>query len=1669
MQSGTSAAATVAYNVSHQVLVLTNTPESSTALQTLKSLSERSGKSITKSVTAVKAVPANADSLFQVSGPLAQGQLVSAITQSKSLVQSIPQLYSIARQPHAFVLHVSAESRSFPDTYGDFSDIMAVRQTGFSLLSSSNVQEAQDLSIIAQAAAVKSRSPFLHFHDATRISQELNSISAVDTKTLNHLITQKDIADYQESISGARMSEEDQTDSSAEQVYLRYKSKPAATSQDIFAALSQTFTQFAEVTGRQYRALTYAGSPDATTVFVTMGAGAQVVASAVEAINKTDEFKALGALHVTVYRPWSDAEILAALPVSVTKVVVLEPTDEAGLTGSFNPLFLDIVGAIQAGGIARQHVDVASGRYGVGRLGVDFGLSEMNRIVRYVHGAQKIDRQFVILNAGADTAEVLRDRFAGQVLTVEEEDLASQDLYAENGTKQVIVVGEQSAQDAEKVAHKVVNGVKASKAQIYAIKPEASVAEAHVRLLSEDAVALPSFIIGADALVVGNPALLRHTDVQRLKSGGKVITASKSLEQSLSGDVKALLFKKAAQVILSEDAVKAFNGQHGEKFDIPASWSSASGTSSVATNGHSDFVKAAPAPVVESPYLRLLVQTFDKRLNIANGVNAESIWAPDTTSKDAASPEFGYGKLLAQAQRRQHFIKQVKRLLNDDKVSIPADLHKALSQWVVSVQPDASLSAQKQEALVSEILDLLAKYEPSHKELSDIYAQGDLLPSKSNWLIGSDTWAYDLGSSGVHHVITSGENVNMLIIDTATYSTPVQREQRKKDIGLYAMNYSSVYVASVAIYSSYTGVLHAMMEADAYNGPSIILAYLPQAGEGANPIEALKETKAAVDAGTWPLYRWNPTLELENKDPFILDSERIKRDLEEFLAKENHLSQLAAQQPDLSTVLVSSLESEALKRHEELKKNARDSYAKLLAGLSGNATGPPLTVLFGSDNGNAEGLAKKVAAKAKGRGLKVTLMAMDDFGDIQELANVSNLAIICCTAGQGEFPSNGREFWKALSSLNNGEIQLAETKFAIFGLGDSHYWPRPEDAGYYNKPGKQLDAKLESLGASRLTDLGLGDDQDADGFETGFNVWQPELWKALGVADAGGVDDEPPKFNDDLHKLNSNFLRGTIVEDLADESTGAVNEGNGKLLKFHGTYGQDDRDLREERRKMGLEKAYSFMIRVRVPGGVATPQQWLGLDELADKYTNGHLKLTTRQAFQFHGVLKKNLKTTIRGINQTLLSTLAACGDVNRNIMVNPNPHLSKIHAEVQAFAEKMMNHLAPKTSAYHEIWLDQKPVAGNAVQDFEPLYGPTYLPRKFKIVVAVPPNNDVDVFAHDLGYIAIVENEKLVGYNVTVGGGMGMTHNNKKTYPRPADVLGFCTPEQAVDVAEKVMTTQRDFGDRTNRKHARLKYTIDDRGLDWFKSEVESRLGYKLEEPRPYEFTDNADRYGWTKGVDDKWHFGMYIENGKVKDWPDMPCKTGLRELAKWHKGDFRLTPNQHLIIANVPEEDLEKTKEHLAKYNMDNLNFTGLRLNAMACVALPTCGLAMAESERYLPILVSKLENIIEQTGLRDDAITIRMTGCPNGCARPYLGEIAFVGKAPNTYNVYLGGGHRGERLNKLYKESLQEEDILKELEPIIKRYALERHEGEFFGDFVIRAGYVKKTITGKDFHDL
>jgi sulfite reductase (NADPH) hemoprotein beta-component len=537
-------------------------------------------------------------------------------------------------------------------------------------------------------------------------------------------------------------------------------------------------------------------------------------------------------------------------------------------------------------------------------------------------------------------------------------------------------------------------------------------------------------------------------------------------------------------------------------------------------------------------------------------------------------------------------------------------------------------------------------------------------------------------------------------------------------------------------------------------------------------------------------------------------------------------------------------------------------------------------------------------------------------------------------------------------------------------------------------------------------------------------------------------------------KSRSNYLRGSIVESLADGTSGTLAEDDTQLSKFHGFYQQDDRDIRAERTRQKLEPAHSFMIRVRVPGGIATSEQWLEMDRLAKEYANDSIRLTTRQAFQFHGVIKRDLKPTIAAINDTLLDTIAACGDVNRNVMCTPLAERSVMHADAYETAASLSAHLTPNTSAYHEIWLDKQRVAGgeDARIDHEPIYGATYLPRKFKIGIAIPPSNDVDVFSQDLGFVAIQKDGELAGYNVAVGGGMGMHHGEAETYPRVADVIGFCRPDQINEIAEQVVKIQRDNGDRSNRKHARLKYTIDDNGLDWFKTELHTRLGYELQAAAQYRFLSRGDEFGWTKDQSGKWHLTLFIPQGRVADVGEQKFLSALAAIAKVHEGTFRLTSNQNVIISSVAANKKKSIERLLQNHGVAPVEeLSPLKQQALACVALPTCALAMAEAERYLPDLTARVESLLEKHNLLNESLSLRITGCPNGCARPYLAEIALVGKAPGQYSLFLGGDGLGTRLNQLTHENVNEAEILNILDEHFAAFAARRKPGQSFGDFV------------------
>ena len=541
-------------------------------------------------------------------------------------------------------------------------------------------------------------------------------------------------------------------------------------------------------------------------------------------------------------------------------------------------------------------------------------------------------------------------------------------------------------------------------------------------------------------------------------------------------------------------------------------------------------------------------------------------------------------------------------------------------------------------------------------------------------------------------------------------------------------------------------------------------------------------------------------------------------------------------------------------------------------------------------------------------------------------------------------------------------------------------------------------------------------------------------------------------------KIEGDALRGTIVESLHDEITGSMREEDTLLMKFHGMYQQDDRDRREERAHKKLERLFSFMIRLRMPGGILTSEQWIALNEIAGKDSTDELKITTRQTIQLHGVLKSRLKPTHKAFNKVHLDSIAACGDVNRNVTCSPNPIQSPLHEEIFEYAARISDYLKPRTRAFYEIWLDEEKIVDKKLEE-DPLYKAAYLPRKFKIGICIPPNNDIDVFGNDLGLIAIIENNKLVGFNFAVGGGLAFTFGNPDTYARLATDIGFVDAgEKTFKAIYEVVTVQRDYGDRVDRKQARLKYTVDKMGVDKFKEEVEKRLGFKFQESKPYVFNKREDYYGWQKDAKGNWFYTLFVENGRVMDTEEIAIKTALLKIAKTGKVKFRFTANQKAIVSDVRPEDKNEINAILEEYKVieHTENASALRKNAMACVALPTCPLALAESQRYLPSLLTKIESLLSKHDLANENIITRMTGCPNGCGRSSVSEIGFIGTGPGKYNLNLGGDHEGYRLNKLYKESLDETAILSELDTLFGEYKKGRANNESFGDFTFRTKF-------------
>lgn len=800
-----------------------------------------------------------------ITSRLQHGVHSAALVSSDSLISAIPQLYKLASEKSGVVLHVSAKHGD-SSSFADFSNVMAVRQSGLTFLSSSTVQEAHDLAVIAHVVAIKTNTPVLHFFDSKRIAEEFTSIDLIDIDTLNQLISTEDIENYQQ---------QQQQQSEQQSAYLQYKQQQQQQQDgkdvDVYSVVQEAMVHFATLTGRQYSPLEFIGHPEAESVIIAMGAGATVVEKTVNALGKESK---LGLLKVRLYRPWSDTDLLAALPnATIKRIAVLEPSHD--FTCTWNPLFLDIAAAYQTA--EDNDVEIISGQYGV--KDQDFSPAQVDAVFAELNKPD-FQRKFEVASLKINNALNVVPKEIEQFLIVGDETLALN--YA------------QAAISAGKFA------------QVYTVNDVS-----HIRVSPTAGSILPSLVSEAKAVVLQNTSIDAAHAIKALAKDGVVAVhgaaVSESLDVALTEATKRAIGVTNAKVVHLtnvQDLVSAgLSGvlSKAEAMVTPSGWEQLAGTPTA--------TKAATAAekviAVETPYLKMLDQVFQDRLEIANAVNSASVWSRDEQNQSASAPEFGYGKIVNKIQQRTRFIDAVEVLIKENKVSEEA--YKTLSQWLLVVKSsksDVKAINKAAEAVLSAVANVsAAEYVVQNK---------DLLFEKSNWLIGSDTWAYDLGQSGVHHVISQGENVNMLIVDTLPYSSDLAREQRKKDIGLYAMNFGSAYVASVAVYSSYTGVLHALMEADAYQGPSIVLAYLPQesvATTSVNPVFTLKETKISVDNGAWPLYRWNPTLEAEGKEAFSLDSQRIKKDLEKFLERENHFSQIVAQHPDISQLLVSSLEN----------------------------------------------------------------------------------------------------------------------------------------------------------------------------------------------------------------------------------------------------------------------------------------------------------------------------------------------------------------------------------------------------------------------------------------------------------------------------------------------------------------------------------------------------------------------------------------------------------------------------------------------------------------------------------------------------------------------------------------------------------------------------------------
>lgn len=1659
-----------------------------------------------------------------------EGGRVAVTSGSQMLRKMAGNLYTIGSDRlgagNSVVLHVSAASRAEDGgVSADLSDVMAVRETGFAILAAASVQEVHDFAVVAHIVSETQGAPVINFWDATRLA---SGLSHVDLRSVEDLAEiRSDLTDLQGLPSVAH-------------------------------ALDAGIKR---VCGSEAGLFEYSGPSDAEAVVVACGSAAVSFPG-----------KRVGVLRVRVVRPWSAAHFLAALPESTRRICVVDQCKNGD-----TPLFKDVTASFHAGeshyappqiisvslaphaalgyhpGLVTAIEDNLLSPKPKARLSVAEVEAAM-KTVPYAEVSSLIDQvvTWTLRKSGAAARNALA-AVVGPVMGLKVQ--AVEQVSAQSGVARtelrfgtialkhfeytirnadVIVVDDPSvlllpncdvldqSQKGTKLLinapWKTIEEVTRELTPAFRAKLVASGAElfiANGTRLVGDAAALSNWamqLLGVYLLGAKADYAQTYTHISRVATVAVPEAMSTFLPKLKPDVVKDALVQidlSKANWKTSVDADDETSTPYPQDLcPVALTPISASGTQS----------KAAPATADLStlPYRDLMQQLFGERLLISDA----------TASTVMESVEASYGATLARAIARKRLVDYVKQMLSDRKAAqfCSKELLATLGMWHGSND-----NAVRCGRVIPRLVGLLTAEKDCHSDVTFVYEHRDLLPKASEWIVAGDNWAQDLAANGIHHLLKSGADVNVIIFDhddlsasedasnadsaktdlnqsavsvaaSMTAAPPTVEEQpaqpvqsKKRNIGLYAMNYGNAYVASVSALASQSQSLRALAEADAYVGPSIILAHAPRSSiattssqsvlasleqnfaseNSGKAADAAVVAAAAVDSGAWPLYRWNPA---HRDEEFSLDSAKLIKSIEEFLKREQQLSILSNAAPTNPVVdPEATLENRRAAQHDELLKAAQQrrlaaQFDQLAdAATSGGNKNLNLLVLFGSDGGNAASVAEKIAKKAEVSGCgEVRCLEANDVNP-EDLVEEQHLILVLATAGQGEPCANSKHFFESLKGCN---VNLEDLKFAVIGLGDSHYWGKDTDdsAKYFCLNAREVDEKLASLGAQRLAPVGLGDDQAEDGYDTALGEWEPLVWDALEVTidtskDLGGA----PQIIDDDIKLKSNFLQGMIDEGLKDTTTGKLLPEDTKLTKFHGMYQQDQRELREARISAHQELAYSFMIRIGLPGGVATSEQWIAMDDIITKYSgNQILKVTTRQAFQIHGVIKGELKDTMKAINRAAMDTLAACGDVNRNVIGDQNWRKSPGHAEFNELSRKLQAHLRPQAGglSYAQIWLDKKIVAGTVME--EKIYGPTYLPRKFKIALAV--NNErnlVDVFSHCLGLIANIKKGKLLDIIVTVGGGMGTTFGQESTYPRLADVLGSVRPDQVLAVAEAVVKVQRDNGERENRKNARLKYTVERMGLEVFKAKVEEICGFKIGKAGPIFFTSNSDEYGWAQGYDGMWDYTLFVENGSVRDDPDYKLRTCLYEIAKANTGgEMSLTATQNVVIGKVSPKNKQIIEDILAKYGVSNERFTGLRKSSMACASLPYCALAMAEASRYLPTLIDKMDDIITECGLRNDEIVVRVTGCPNGCARPYMAEIALIGTAPGRYHLLLGGGGAGERLARLVKRGCSEEEILDICRPLFEQYAKERLDGERFGDFVVRKNVVEAVYHGRCF---